>query len=341
MFMGKKLPDPYEGRAYNISYRLVRYFPSKVLNVFSRRLFVPPIDVMTASKPDLFIFTNFIRPPLLLGAKSISFIYDLSFISHGEYSDKKNRQIMMREAPKSAKKSDAIITISDNSKRDIVEHYGIDPSKIHIIHPALYHSEYYPRNKKEQTAAANKYKIDGKYILFTGTIEPRKNIERLLDAYTALPRKIKEEYALVLAGGKGWRDEGIKSKLSKLQDMNEKIIVTGYVDDADLPRLYSGASLFAWPSLFEGWGMPVIEAMACGVPVVTSNNSSLPEAAGDAAIMVDAYDVPAITREMERVLGDKKLAESMINKGIAHAKKFSWEQSARDLKKVIDQVLES
>lgn len=339
MFMGKKLPDPYEEKNYNISYRLVRYFPSKVLNVFSRRLFVPPIDVMTASNPDLFIFTNFVRPPLPLGAKSISFIYDLSFIYHGEHSGKKNRQIMTREAPKSARKSDAIITISENSKKEIIDYCKIDPAKVHIVHPALDHKEYYPRSTREQAAVAKKFGIRGKYILFTGTIEPRKNINGVLDGYAALSQKIRDEYTLVLAGGKGWNDEGIYKRLAELKD--EKIILTGYVADEDMPALYSGASVFVFPTLYEGWGMPVVEAMACGTPVITSNNSSMPEAGGDAAIYIKAEDTKDLTKQIERVLSDKKLHDAMVKKGLAHATQFSWEKSAKDLKKVIDQVLAS
>lgn len=337
MFMGKKLFDPYQGRAYNISYRLVRWFPSKVLNVFSRRLFVPPIDLMTTSKPDLFVFTNFIRPPLPLGSKSISFIYDLSFIYHGEHSDKKNRQIMTREAPKSARKSDAVVTISENSKNEIIKYCKIDPAKVHIVHPALDHKEYYPRTSVEQATVAKKFEIKGEYILFTGTIEPRKNIIGVLNSYAELPQKIRDKYTLVLAGGKGWNDQEIYKRLNELKP--EKIIMTGYVADEDMPALYSGASLFVFPTLYEGWGMPVVEAMACGAPVITSNNSSMPEAGGDAAIFVDAQDTQNLTKQIERVLSDKKLAGDMVKKGIAHASKFSWEKSAKNLKKVIDQVL--
>lgn len=337
IFVGRHFRDPYNLTHANLSYRLVRYLPSKVLNVFSRRAFVPPIDLLTFTKPDLVIFTNFVRTPLPLGAKSISFIYDLSFIYHGEHSGKKNRQIMTREAPKSARKSDAVITISENSKKEIIDYCKIDPAKVHIVHPALDHKEYYPRSTKEQADVAKKFGITGKYILFTGTIEPRKNINGVLDAYAALPQKLRDEYTLVLGGGKGWNDEGIYARLNELK--SEKIILTGYVNDEDMPALYSGASVFVFPTHYEGWGMPVVEAMACGVPVITSNNSSMPEAGGDAALYVKAEDTKTITKQIEKVLSDKKLSDSMVKKGIAHAAKFSWEKSAQDLKKVIDQVL--
>lgn len=336
IFIGKHFTKPFP-KSLNVRYRLIRLFPSKLHNVLIRRATVPPIDLLTAYRPDLSIFTNFVRLPLLSRSKSITFVYDLSYLIHADKSNDKNSRLLRQRVPTSLEKSNGVVTISKNSKNEIIEYYHINPRKIHIVYPALYHDEYYPRSKKEQTAVAKKFGINGKYILFTGTIEPRKNIERLLDAYAALPPKDKAEYTLVLAGGKGWKDEGIKAKLESLK--NEKIIITGYVDDADLPPLYSGASLFVFPSLYEGWGMPIVEAMACGVPVITANNSSLPEAAGDAAVMIDALDTNDITKQMERVLGDKKLADQMIKKGIKHAAKFSWEQSAKDFKKVIDEVL--
>jgi glycosyltransferase involved in cell wall biosynthesis len=337
LFVGKHFIPPYKHK--NARYHLVRFFPQKIYNILIRRFQVPPIDLLTGQKPDLVMFTNYVHPPLVYNEKSIVFVYDLSHISYEEMSDTKNAQLLRKKVPHAVNRANAVITISEYSKNDIVREYGVDPQKIHIVHPALYHHEYYPRPELQQKAVAKKFGIKGKYILFTGTIEPRKNIERLLDAYAALPQTIRDEYTLVLAGGKGWKDQGIRTKLENLQQKGEKIIVTGYVNDADLPPLYSGASLFVFPTLFEGWGMPVVEAMACGTPVVTTNNSSMPEAAGDAAIMVDAHDVKALTDEIEHVLNDKKLAESMVKKGIKHAAQFSWEQSAKDLKKVIDQVL--
>ncbi len=336
LFVGKKLKQPFRKSWKNVHYRMVRYLPSKVYNVFSRRVFVPPADIMTATKPDVAIFGNYVRPPLFFGAKSISFVYDLSYETHKDKADKKNSQLLMKRVPITIKKSDVIVTISQNSKREIIDRYHVSADKIAVINPALDHTEYYPRSKKDQGRVSSRYGISGQYILYVGTIEPRKNIIGLLNAYAELPEKLQAQYSLVLAGGKGWKNEDIYKRIKELSHLN--IILTGYVPDEDLPALHSGASLFVFPSFYEGWGMPPLEAMACGTPVITSNNSSLPEVVGDAGIMVDAKDTTGLTGQMARVLTDKRLSAGLIEKGIKQAAKFSWDKSARQLSEIIENL---
>jgi glycosyltransferase involved in cell wall biosynthesis len=186
--------------------------------------------------------------------------------------------------------------------------------------------------------ALQKYGLPSKYIHFHGTIEPRKNVEGLLDAYAALPDKIKDEFALVITGGKGWKDESIYRKVDYYLASGHRIILPGYIEAEDLPFIYSGASLFVLPSFYEGFGIPPLEAMACGVPVITSDNSALPEVVGDAAILVKADDTPALTGSIEKVLSDKQLAKSMTDKGLKQAAKFSWELSARKLIELLESI---
>lgn len=336
LFFGKRFIDPYNGRHDNLRYRLVRYFPSKVYNVLARKAFVPPIDLLIMTKTDITIFTNFVRTSLPLGSKSITFVYDLSYKTFGQFSNKKNRTLLEKEVPKSITHSDLIITISENSKSEIVKEYRVDPQKVAVINPAINHEEYCPRSKREINRVKHKLKIKSGYILYTGTIEPRKNINGILTAYENLSVELRRDYALVLAGGKGWLDEAINARLNELKDLD--IILTGYVDDNDLPALYSGASLFVFPSFYEGWGMPPLEAMACGVPVITSNNSSLPEVVGDAGIMVDAHDTDTLAKQVERVLTDKKLTTELVKRGLGQAAKFSWEKSAKQLQELIEEV---
>ena len=181
-----------------------------------------------------------------------------------------------------------------------------------------------------------KFGIHSKYILFLATIEPRKNLVRLLQAYQKLPNAIKAEYILVLAGGKGWLDDEINQLVTELGD---RIIKTGYLNEADKPALYSGASVFAFPSVYEGWGMPAQEAMACGAPVVVSINSSLPEVVGEAGLMVDPFSVSAITKGIEKVLTDPKLAAAMRQKGLIQAKKFTWEAAGQKLRDVLTEAV--
>lgn len=336
LFIGKKLKEPFPSLPKNVKYRMVRYFPSKLHNVLSRKVIVPPADMLTLTKPDIALFTNFVRPPMPLGAKSITIVYDLSYIKKAEHSNKKNNQLLMKEMARTIKKSNHIITISENSKEEIMDYYNLDPKKITIVNPAIDHRVFKPQPQMKVKGIKSKFKIKGKYILYTGTLEPRKNILGILNSYSGLPSKIKDEYTLVLAGGKGWRDESIYKRLDELKE--EKIIITGYVADEDLPPLYTGASLFVYPSLYEGFGMPPLEAMACGVPVITSNNSSLPEVVGKAGIMIEAEDTKALTTNIAKVLTNSTRAKQMSADGLEQAKKFDWAVGAKKLLKVIQDV---
>lgn len=334
ILFGKKFTSPFKNLPKNVKLRLVRFFPSKFVNLSSRKFLPPPIDLLTLTKPELVIFTNFVRSPLITSAKSISIIYDLSFEKYGQYSDKKNVEVLKRQVPNAVKNSNLIITISENSKEEIAEFYNIDPKKIKIVYPAINHNEFKLQKYKKTEAVKQKYGINQDYILYTGTLEPRKNIVGILESYANLSTELRSKYALVLAGGKGWKDEEIEKKLEQFKKLN--IIRTGYVDDKDLPALYSGATLFVYPSFYEGFGMPPLEAMACGTPVITANNSSLPEVVGDAAILIDAKDVDALTKNIEKVLQDEKIQRSMIQKGLKRAKVYSWQKSAQKLHKIIE-----
>jgi len=182
----------------------------------------------------------------------------------------------------------------------------------------------------------NKYKIPDNYILYLGTIEPRKNITNLVKAYADLPRSLKDKYPLVLAGGGGWNDGDIKSAIA-IAKKDSQIIQTGYVDEKDIPAIYSGAELFLYPSHFEGFGMQILEAMACSTPVLTANNSSLPEVGGDAAYYVDDKSIFSIKNGIEKLLKDSQLRQDMIKKGKQQINKFSWQESAQ---KIIDAINE-
>ena len=169
------------------------------------------------------------------------------------------------------------------------------------------------------------------------TLEPRKNLIGVLKAFETLPEAIKNSYSLVLVGGKGWLDGKLEAKYGELAK-KYSLIKTGYVPDEDLPGLYSGASVFVYPAFYEGFGMPPLEAMACGVPVITSDSSSLPEVVGDAAITIKAEDNAMLAQEMAKVLTDKKLADKMKLEGLAQSNKVSWDKSAKKLLDVITEV---
>ena len=336
LFAGKRRPEsPLEPRQ-NVGYRFVRFIPGRVYSKLMKARFAPPINLLLGSQADIYLFPNFVAWPLAGKQRIWSVIYDLSYIKASDYADEKNRRFMHKFVGETVERSEKIITISDNSKNELIEYYKISPERITVINPAIDHKEYYPRTDKDTRQVKKKFNINGKYVLYTGTIEPRKNINGIMDAYENLPATLREEYTLVLAVGKGWLDGAIHARLEELKDLD--IVLTGYVADEDMPSLYSGASLFVFPSFYEGWGMPPLEAMACGVPVITSNNSSLPEVVGDAGIMVDAHDTDELSKQIARVLTDKKLATEMVKKGLKQAQKFSWEKSAKKLHELIEQV---
>ena len=183
-----------------------------------------------------------------------------------------------------------------------------------------------------------KYSITGSFILFVGNISPRKNILALLQAFNKL-KKRGIKHKLVIAGKKDQRYEQVLKTLNEL-NLGGEVIFTGYVPEEDLPKLYNAADLFVYPSLYEGFGLPILEAMACGTPVVASNVSSLPEVAGDAGLLVNPQDVDALTNAMYKVLTDDKLKESLIDKGLERAKFFSWEKTARETLEVYKEVAE-
>jgi len=316
----------------NVSYRFIRFMPGRVYNMLFRLGIQIPIDLLLRRRADIFFYPNFtVWPTLNRRTKKVVIVHDLSFIYFPQYASPRNLRDNLKFVPRSLKQADHVITISKSSKKQIVEHYKTDPAKISIVLPAVDLEHFRPRLAAEVAKIRAKYKLPKKYILYTGTLEPRKNLEGLMRAYTALGSEIKQQYGLVLAGGKGWQDQSISAMIEKLSAAGENIKWTGYVPDADLPAIYSGASLFAWPSFYEGFGIPPLEAMACGVPVITSDNSSLPEAVGDAAITVKAEDTQSLVNEIERVLSDEKLVKSMRARGLAQAKKFTWEKSAQTL----------
>lgn len=335
-FFTKPVPKNVFEPSSGIKYRFVRFLPGRVYNLMFKLGIAPPVDVLTFSRPDIVWYPNFAVWPILRSStKKIVTIYDLSYINYGQLSSPKNRDFLIKFVPRAIKKADKVVTISENSKREICKEYGLSPSEVSVVAPAVDPSEYFPRSAGEVSATRKKYALPSKYILFTGTLEPRKNVIGLLNAYAGLPDNLRAEYGLVLVGGKGWQDEQILSRLARLQKSGENIMQLGYVPDDDLPAIFSGASLFVYPALYEGFGMPPLEAMACGAPVITADNSSLPEVVGDAAIKIRAEDTVSLTHEVAHVLSDPALANQMVKKGLAQSKKFTWDKSAKKMLDII------
>jgi len=206
-----------------------------------------------------------------------------------------------------------------------------------MVIPEAAHTRYRPMSLESVDPALKRYVIERPYILYVGSLEKRKNLPRLLEAYAYL-RETLPGWKLVIVGGRKWKSDPIYKAVQRL-GLEPHVIFTGFVAEEDLPALYNGADLFVFPSLYEGFGLPVLEAMACGTPVVTSNTSSLPEVAGEAALLVAPTDVKAIAAAMQRVLSEPDLAAELRRRGLERASQFSWERTARETLAVYERVL--
>lgn len=226
------------------------------------------------------------------------------------------------------KKADKIIVISESTKKDLVEYYNINPQKITVTYLAA-SSDFKPiteRKRLEEVKA--KYSLPDKFILFIGLLNPRKNIRRLILAFQKIMDKI-PDYRLVIVGKKGWLFDDIFKEVND-QRLEKRVIFVGYVQQEDLPVFYTLASVFAFPSLYEGFGIPILEAMSCGCPVLTSNVSSMPEVAGNAGLLVNPTSVEEIAAGILKLLSDDGLRKDCVQKGFVQARRFSWERCARE-----------
>ncbi len=319
-----------------------RYYPTQITPRWFARLwhrarvywpiesFIGPIKLFHA--PD------FTLPPTLPRVKTILTVHDLSYVRAPQTAHPAQKAFLDRAVPYSIQRATHVLADSEATKQDLIELYGTEPDKITVLLSGI--NPIYRPITDEATllAVRQRYKIplDVPYIFSIGTIQPRKNYARLVEAL----QKLGEAYSdihLVIAGGKGWLESPIYQVVHTLK-MEDRVHFTGFVADEDVPSLYSGAILTAYPSLYEGFGFPVLESMACDTPVLTSNVSSLPEVAGDAALMVDPYNVDDIAEGLRRLLDDESLRQKLIAAGREQIKRFNWQSSAQQLLQIYQHV---
>lgn len=283
-------------------------------------------------KPDVFFTPTHYGPRFSPVPTAIS-IMDLSFIHFPELFKKNDLYQLINWTKLSAQKALKIFTISEFSKNDIIKTYSVKKDDVVVTYPGIKPSERTTKNLN-MSDLNKKFGINKEYILFVGTLQPRKNIERLVEAFSMLKNK---DLDLVIVGKKGWLYEEILNSPKKYEVSN-RVKFLDFVENEDLPSLYSNALCFVLPSLYEGFGLPVLEAMKYGCPVVISNVSSLPEAGGDAAVYFDPENIKDIQEKIEKVISSKSLREEMVKKGYNQVKKFSWEKTAKETLKVLEEI---
>ena len=247
---------------------------------------------------------------------------------HSEAFRAPHRRYLQAQVRRSTRRARGVIAVSEATKRDLVELFGLPPQRITVVYNGVDESfSLCPPQAAAEHRADNSQ--PARYILHLGTLEPRKNLARLVQAFARVRAHSAGDppLKLVLAGGKGWSYDAIFTEVERL-GLTEDVLFPGYIDDRALADWYRGAAVFVYPSLMEGFGLPVLEAMACGAPVVTSNISSLPEVAGDAALLVDPYNVEALADALLGLLDNDALAAELRARGLKQAARFSWSRTA-------------
>jgi len=275
-------------------------------------------------RPDLLFVPAHVIP--LLHPRSVVTIHDLGYLAFPEAHTARRRLELDLSTRWCLRAAHRVIAISQATKNDLVRHYGADPARIVVVHLGRSNLFRPPDDPGQIAAIRARYALEAPYFLYIGTIQPRKNLTRLIEAFA---RAGADDALLVIAGRRGWLSEPIVRRVAEL-GLTNRVRFPGYVPDADLPALLSGALAFVFPSLHEGFGMPVLEAMACGAPVLTSTTSALPEVAGDAALLVDPCDTDAIAAALKRLAADAPLRASLRARGWERAANFTWERCARE-----------
>jgi glycosyltransferase involved in cell wall biosynthesis len=315
-----------------VSEKAVRWVPGRVVQGAWKYLHFPPFNWL-AGRADVYHFPNFVRPPML-GGKSVVTIHDVSFLRFPETTEKGNLAYLKAKIHHTCRQADAIITDSEFSAREIESLLGVPTDKIHPVHLGLSLGVFSP-SPASKSDTLIKLGLEKPYLLCVGTLEPRKNYPFLVDVFERL-----KEYDgdLVIAGMRGWKYGPILERIQN-SPCADRIRYLEYVEDDQLSALYSGADLFVFPSLYEGFGFPPLEAMLCGTAVVSSAAASLPEVLGDAACLVEGYEAENWVEAIRELLGSESKRKQLREAGEAQTKIFDWNRTARETLDVYRKVL--
>lgn len=297
-------------------------------------LLLNPVDVVFISSHTMPVF----HWP---SQKFVVTIHGLEYMYMKEYERFPHKLYLTKSTEFVSRFADTIVAVSEFTKKSLLEHgWGATEGRITVIPEGVRTDHFSPQREDEVASVLQKYSVTQPYFFFISTIQPRKNVVGLLEAFALLWAEVgNRNISLVLAGGHGHKFEEVETTIRRF-GLGDKVRVLGRVPDEDVPALFSGATASVYPSFVEGFGLPVLESMACGTPVVCSNTGALPEVGGDAALYVDPYDVESIVQGLREALASDDMQTERIKKGLEHVKKFSWEETARQIMQVFEEMSE-
>lgn len=310
----------------NVIYKGFKY-PNKIFNLGLSLFKIAQLDKMLGGV-DVFLSPSFLFTNLSKDCKKIMIIHDLSFELYPEFFTFKKRLWHKLIKPKQlCQQADKIIAISNNTKNDVIKIYDVNPEKIEVVYDGISEIFFQPISEEQKNKVKNKFNLPDNYVFYLGNLEPRKNVESLILAFD----KVKDKSThLVIAGGQAWKYKNIY-KLWQNSQARGRIKLLGYVDTADKPSLYALAKIFVYPSIYEGFGLPPLEAMACGTPAITSFNSSLAEVVSDAGLLIDPNNTNELAETINQLLLDEKLQNIFKEKGLRQSQKFRWNDAAQKI----------
>lgn len=334
---GAKIADLPAPPGENFSWKPTRITSKWLARLWHRAGIPLPIETFTGPI-DLFHATDFVLPPTRPRTRTLLTVHDLSFVRVPSAASPPLKAYLDAVVPPSVAAADHILADSEATKADLIDLYRTPEDKITVLYSGVNPRFRREDHRDKRAATLRKYRLEQvNYILSVGTVQPRKNYSRVVEALAAL-RETGIDLHYAIAGGSGWLQDELWETIERA-GMNDNVRMLGLVEDLDLPALYSGARMLVMASLYEGFGLPVLEAMACGAPVITSNLSSLPEVGGSAALLVDPHDTDAISDAILKLETDDARRMQLIKAGYLQAGKFSWERAGRQLKSIYDDML--
>jgi len=332
-----KDPQPATSSGYRVElYQYIRQWVRRV--PFSRHLRGFLRDLLVRCSQNKVREAVYWEPTytlLPIQCRAVTTVYDLSHLRFPEFHPAERVKLLQDDLASSIAQAEHVVTISEFSKAEILDCFNIPAEKVSIVYPAVDKS-FRVYSAAEQQVIRAAYRLPEQFIMSLSTVEPRKNVMGLLKAFMRLPENLRDQYPLVLVGKSGWKNKEIYTQLKLIPD--HQLIQLGYVPQVDLPVILGCATIMAYPSFYEGFGMPILESMACGVPVLTSNVSAMPEVGGRATLLIDPFDIESISTGLQQLLEAPQVREQLRKEGLVKAAGYTWQQSSQQLVTILKQA---